>query len=185
MHVKFITLILASAFLAACNVAERVENSLPANAIVGPDLIQVTLEAASARYPDNQTLFDASVAQVVFPKIVKGGLLFGGTYGEGYLVRDGIILSQVRLAGGNAGLNAGAQSYSQIVYILDNATLATFRQGGKFSLHGTLNYARRGESVTNTFGKLSPTQPIYSTIFNQSGYIAGVSLDGIFMQLMN
>jgi len=185
MHMRFITLILASAFLAACNVAERVENSLPTKAIVGPDLIQVTLEAASARYPDNQTLFDASVAQVVFPKIVKAGLLFGGTYGEGYLVRDGIILSQVRLAGGNAGLNAGVQSYSQIVYILDNATLATFRQGGKFSLHGTLNYARYGESVTNTFGKLSPTQPLYTTIFNQSGYIAGVSLDGTFMQLMN
>ena len=185
MYMKFTTLILASAFLAACNVAERAENSLPSNVIVRPDLIQVTLEAASARYPDNQTLFDASIAQVVFPKIVKAGLLFGGTYGEGYLVRDGIILSQVRLAGGNAGLNAGAQSYSQIVYILDDATLATFRQGGKFSLHGTLNYARRGESVTNTFGKLTPIQPIYTTIFNQSGYIAGVSLDGTFMQLMN
>ena len=91
----------------------------------------------------------------------------------------------MRLAGGNTGLNAGVQSYSQIVYILDNATLATFRQGGKFSLHGTLNYACYGASVTNTFGKLSPTQTLYTTIFNQSGYIAGVSLDGTFMQLMN
>jgi hypothetical protein len=116
--------------------------------------------------------YDASVAQVVFPKIIKAGLLFGGTYGEGYLVRDGIILSQVRLAGGNAGLNAGAQSYSQVVYILDDDTLAAFRRGGKLSLHGTLNYARRGESVTNTFGKLSPTQPLYTTIFNQSGLMA-------------
>ena len=182
---KFLKLILASALLAACNVSERVENNLPSSVVVGPDLIQGTLEAASARYPENKTLYDASVAQVVFPKILKAGLLFGGTYGEGYLVRDGIILSQGRLAGGNAGFNVGAQSYSQIVYILDDATLAAFRQGGKFSLQGTLNYASRGESVTNTFGKLSPTQPMYTTIFNQSGYIAGVSLDGIFMQLMN
>jgi lipid-binding SYLF domain-containing protein len=81
-------------------------------------------------------------------------------------------------------LNAGAQSYSQVVYILDDDTLAAFRRGGKLSLHSTLNYARRGESVTNTFGKLSPTQPLYTTIFNQSGYLAGVSLDGTFMQLM-
>ena len=184
LHVKFLKLILASALLAACNVSERVENNLPSSIVVGPDLIQGTLEAASARYPENKTLFDASVAQVVFPKILKAGLLFGGTYGEGYLVRDGIVLSQVRLAGGNAGLNAGAQSYSQVVYILDDDTLAAFRRGGKLSLHGTLNYARRGESVTNTFGKLSPTQPLYTTIFNQSGYLAGVSLDGTFMQLM-
>ena len=184
MYVKFITFILASSFLAACNVAERVENTISANAIVEPNLIQVTLEAANMRYPENQTFLDASVAQVVFPKIVKAGLLFGGTYGEGYLVRDGIILSQVRLAGGNAGLNAGAQSFAQVVYILDDKTLAAFRRGGKLSLHGTLNYARRGQSVTNTFGKLSPTQPLYTTIFNQSGYLAGISVDGTFMQLM-
>ena len=184
MYVKFITFILASSFVAACNVAERVENTISANAIVEPNLIQVTLDSANMRYPENQTFLDASVAQVVFPKIVKAGLLFGGTYGEGYLVRDGIILSQVRLAGGNAGLNAGAQSFAQVVYILDDKTLAAFRRGGKLSWHGTLNYARRGQSVTNTFGKLSPTQPLYTTIFNQSGYLAGISVDGTFMQLM-
>jgi lipid-binding SYLF domain-containing protein len=89
LHVKFLQLILASALLAACNVTERVENNLPSSVVVGPDLIQGTLEAASARYPENRTLFDASVAQVVFPKILKAGLLFGGTYGEGYLVGMG------------------------------------------------------------------------------------------------
>ena len=170
--------------LANCERTNSFENQLADQFILGPDLIQSTLEAASDRYSENKTLYEASVAQVVFPKIVKAGMLFGGTYGEGYLVRDSIILSRVRLAGGNAGLNAGAQSYSQVVYILDDDTLAAFRRGGKLSLHGTLNYARRGESVTNTFGKLSPTQPLYTTIFNQSGYLAGVSLDGTFMQLM-
>ena len=181
---NFLKIVLFTTLLSACKFTDSVENNLPSSVVVGPERIQGTLEAASARYPENKTLYEASVAQVVFPKIIKAGLLFGGTYGEGYLVRDGIILSQVRLAGGNAGLNAGAQSYSQVVYILDDDTLAAFRRGGKLSLHGTLNYARRGESVTNTFGKLSPTQPLYTTIFNQSGYLAGVSLDGTFMQLM-
>ena len=181
---KIFKFLMVCALLASCNVSERVERSLPNDLVAGPDLIQSTLRAASARHPENKTLFDASVAQVVFPKIVKAGLLFGGTYGEGYLVRDGIILAQVRRAGGNAGLNAGAQSYSQVVYILDEDALKAFRRAGKISLHGTLNYSNRGESVTNTFGKLSPTQPLYTTIFNQSGYLAGVSLDGTFMQLM-
>jgi len=181
---KIVKYLLLCTLFAACNVSERVENNLPSSVVVSPDLIQGTLRAASTRYPENKTLYDASVAQVVFPKIIKAGMLFGGNYGEGYLVRDGIVLSQVRLAGGNAGLNAGAQSYSQVVYLLDDDTLAAFRRSGKLSLNGTLNYARRGESVTNTFGKLSPTQPLYTTIFNQSGYLAGVSLDGTFMQLM-
>ena len=180
---KIVKYLLVCALMAACNVSERVENNLPSSVVVGPDRIEGTLEAASARYPENKILFAASVAQVVFPKILKAGLLFGGTYGEGYLVRDGIVLSQVRLAGGNAGLNAGAQSYSQVVYILDDDTLAAFRRGGKISLHGSLNFARRGEIVTSTFGKLSPTQPFYTTIFNQSGYLAGISLDGTVIQI--
>lgn len=184
-HVKFFKFVLLTALLSACNVTDSFENKLPSSVVSGPELINSTLDDASSRYPENKTLFDASVAQVVFPKIFKAGMLLGGTYGEGYLVRDGIILSQVRLAGGNAGLNAGAQSYSQVVYILDDETLTNFRRGGKLSLHGTLNYARRGESVTNTFGKISPTQNLYTTIFNQSGYLAGVSLDGTFMQLMS
>ena len=183
-HLRLLKLILLTALLSSCNVADRFENKLPSSIVAGPELIKTTLDHASVRYPENKTLFDASVAQVVFPKVFKGGMLLGGTYGEGYLVRDGIVLSQVRLAGGNAGLNAGAQSYSQVVYILDEETLAAFRHGGKISLHGTLNYARRGESVTNTFGKISPTQNLYTTIFNQSGYLAGFSLDGTFMQLM-
>jgi lipid-binding SYLF domain-containing protein len=182
--VKFLKLILASALLAACNVTGKVENNLPDSVAVGPELTQTTLDHANSRYPENKTLFDASVAQVVFPKIFKAGMLLGGTYGEGYLVRDGIILSQVRLAGGNAGLNAGAQSYSQVVYILDEETLAAFRRGGKISLHGTLNYARKGKSVTNTFGKISPTQTLYTTIFNQSGYLAGLSMDGTFIHFI-
>ena len=180
---KFFQLILASALLVACNLTERVENNLPSSVVVGPDLIQSTLAAANTRYPENKTLYDASVAQVVFPKIVKAGLLFGGTYGEGYLVRDGIILAQVRLAGGNAGLNAGAQSYSQVVYILDEDALKAFRRAGKISLHGTLNYSNRGESVTSTIGKLTPKQPIYTTIFNQAGYIGGITIDGIIIRI--
>ena len=182
--IRFSIMFVLGLTLANCERTNSFENQLADQFILGPDLIQSTLAAASVRYSENKTLYEASIAQVVFPKILKAGLLVGGTYGEGYLVRDGIILSQVRLAGGNAGLNAGAQSYSQVVYILDDDTLAAFRRGGKLSLHGTLNYARRGESVTNTFGKLSPTQPLYTTIFNQSGYLAGVSLDGTFMQLM-
>ena len=181
---NFLKIVLFSVLLSACKFTDSVENKIPSNFVSGPELIRTTLDDANSRYTENKTLFDASVAQVVFPKIFKAGMLLGGTYGEGYLVRDGIILSQVRLAGGNAGLNAGAQSYSQVVYILDEETLAAFRHGGKISLHGTLNYARRGESVTNTFGKISPTQNLYTTIFNQSGYLAGFSLDGTFMQLM-
>jgi len=57
LHVKILKLILASALLAACNVTERVENNLPSSVIVGPDLIQGTLEAASVRYPENKTLY--------------------------------------------------------------------------------------------------------------------------------
>ena len=63
---KIFKFFMVCSLVASCNVAERVERSLPDKIVISPDLIQGTLGAASARHPENKTLFDASVAQVGF-----------------------------------------------------------------------------------------------------------------------
>ena len=70
-YVNFLKVILSSALLAACNVTESFENNLPSSVVVGPELIQRTLDAASDRYTENKTLYEASVAQVVMNRCPK------------------------------------------------------------------------------------------------------------------
>ena len=60
--------------------------------------------------------------------MVKGGLIIGGNYAEGYLIENGETVSQIRLIGGNIGPTIGGQSYSQVTYIMDRETLFQIKE---------------------------------------------------------
>jgi len=129
----------------------------------------------------NKDVHNRSLAQVVFPKAIKGSFVLGGNYGEGYLVENEQILDEIRMVGGNIGPNIGGQSYSQITYIMDMETLFEIKNGQKFSLQGTASYAKSGQSITDIFGQLSDGQSLITIIFNQSGYLAGISFEGTYI----
>ena len=129
----------------------------------------------------NKDVDDRSVAQIVFPKAVKGSIIFGGNYAEGYLIENGQVIAQIRMLGGNIGPNIGGQSYSQITYVMDRETLFEIKNGQKFSLQGTASYAKSGQSVTEIFGQISDGQNLITVIFNQSGYLAGISFEGTYI----
>ena len=131
----------------------------------------------------NKDIHNRSKAQIVFPKAVKGSFIFGGNYAEGYLIEKGKILNEIRMAGGNIGPNIGGQSYSQITYVMDTRTLSEIKTGQKFALQGTASYAKSGQSVTDIYGQLSDGQSLVTIIFNQSGYLAGISFEGTYITL--
>ena len=118
---------------------------------------------------------------IVFPKAIKGGLIIGGSYAEGYLIQDGKVLKEIRMVGGNIGPNIGGQSYSQITYVLEEETLSVISEGQKFSLQGTASYAKSGKSITDIVGQISDGQSLVTIIFNESGYLAGISFEGTYI----
>ena len=167
--------------LTSCSELTRTRDELTQNAQVYAEDAFKTIEYAKSFNQKNSEIHERSVAQVVFPKAVKGSFIFGGNYAEGYLVKDGQIIDQIRMIGGNIGPNIGGQSYSQITYIMDPGTLFEIQNGQKFSLQGTASYAKSGQSVTDIFGQISDGQSLITVIFNQSGYLAGISFEGTYI----
>ena len=167
----------------SCSELNRTKDELTQNAQVYADDAFKTIEYAKSFNQKNSEVHDRSVAQVVFPKAIKGSFIFGGNYAEGYLVENGQIIDQIRMIGGNIGPNIGGQSYSQITYIMDPETLFEIKTGQKFSLQGTASYAKSGQSVTDIFGQISDGQSLITVIFNQSGYLAGISFEGTYISL--
>ena len=51
----------------------------------------------------------------------------------------------------------------------------------KLSLQGTASYAKSRQSVTDIFGQISDGQSLITVIFNQSGYLAGISFEGTYI----
>ena len=167
--------------ITSCSELNRTRDELTQNAQVYAEDAFKTLEIARSFNIQNDDIHQRSIAQIIFPKAVKGSFIFGGNYAEGYLVENGQIINQIRLIGGNIGPNIGGQSYSQITYIMDPATLFEIKSGQKFSLQGTASYAKAGQSVTDIFGQISDGQSLITIIFNQSGYLAGISFEGTYI----
>ena len=167
--------------LASCSDIERTRDDLKERAqVYSEDALEILVTAKDLD-KKNFVIHERSLAQIVFPKAVKGSFIFGGNYAEGYLVENGQIFDQIRMIGGNIGPNIGGQSYSQITYIMDRETLFQIKNGQKFSLQGTASYAKSGQSVTDIFGQISDGQSLITIIFNQSGYLAGISFEGTYI----
>jgi len=178
---KFFLIFLNIFVLASCSELTRTKDELTQNAQVYAEDALETLELARNFNTQNSDVNQRSVAQIVFPKAVKGSFIFGGNYAEGYLLENERIIDQIRMIGGNIGPNIGGQSYSQITYIMDRETLFQIKNGQKFSLQGTASYAKSGQSVTDIFGQISDGQNLVTIIFNQSGYLAGISFEGTYI----
>ena len=180
---KFFLIFLNIFILASCSELTRTKDELTQNAQVYAEDALETLEIARNFNTQNNAVNQHSVAQIVFPKAVKGSFIFGGNYAEGYLIENEQIIDQIRMIGGNIGPNIGGQSYSQITYVMDAETLFEIKTGQKFSLQGTASYAKSGRSVTDIFGQISDGQNLVTIIFNQSGYLAGISFEGTYISL--
>jgi len=169
--------------LTSCSELNRTKDELTQNAQVYEEDAFNTLETARSFNAQNRDVHQRSVAQISFPKAVKGSFIFGGNYAEGYLIENEQIVDQIRIIGGNIGPNIGGQSYSQVTYVMDPETLFEIKNGQKFSLQGTASYAKAGQSMTDIFGQISDGQSLITVIFNQSGYLAGISFEGTYISL--
>ena len=169
--------------LTGCSELSHTRDELTQSAQVYTEDAFSSLELAKNFNRTSSDIHRRSVAQIVFPKAVKGSFIFGGNYAEGYLFENEQIVEEIRMIGGNIGPNVGGQSYSQITYIMDPETLFEIKNGQKFSLQGTASYAKAGQSVTDIFGQISDGQSLITVIFNQSGYLAGISFEGTYISL--
>ena len=169
--------------LSGCSELTRTRDELTQSAQVYTEDALNSLELAKNFNRTSNDVHRRSVAQIVFPKAIKGSFLFGGNYAEGYLIENEQILDQIRMIGGNIGPNIGGQSYSQITYIMNPKTLFEIKTGQKFSLQGTASYAKSGKSMTDIFGQISDGQSLITVIFNQSGYLAGISFEGTYISV--
>ena len=86
---KRILLFLNLLILVGCSELTRTKDELTQNAQVYEEDAFNTLETAKSFNAQNSDVHQRSVAQIVFPKAVKGSFLFGGNYAEGYLIENG------------------------------------------------------------------------------------------------
>lgn len=172
-------LILAVAFAAATSVSLGAFQG--AHAATAEDLNKEAAHALDKLYASNAVAKDISgqaKAVLVFPNVVKAGLIFGGAYGEGVLMESGKVNHYYNSVTGSWGLQAGAQSYGYAVFLMNDKAVNYLKEthGWEVGVGPTVVVVDEGAAKNLSTSTLK--DDAYAFIFDQSGLMAGVSIEG-------
>lgn len=124
-------------------------------------------------------------AVLVFPSIIKAGLVFGGSFGEGVLFRKGQPNQYYNSASGSWGLQAGAQSYGYAVFLMNDKALKYLDRsdGWEIGIGPTVVIVDKG--VAKNLSTTTLKDDAYAFIFDQQGLMAGIALEGSKISRIN
>ena len=123
-------------------------------------------------------LAEEAAGIMVFPRILKAGLTFGGQFGEGVLLEKDQVAGYFNSVSASFGLQAGVQSFGYALIITNDEALEKVKhaRGWELGIGPSLVIADRGigKSLTTT----TVRSDIYAFVFDQKGLMAGSGLQG-------
>jgi lipid-binding SYLF domain-containing protein len=86
-----------------------------------------SLSSFTSSDPSLDNLLNKSVGYAVFPSVGKAGFIVGGAYGRGEVYERGAMIGYADITQGSIGLQAGAQTYDELVIFLTDEQLNKFK----------------------------------------------------------
>ena len=159
-----------------------------ANAATAEDLNQDSLQALKKLTSENaaaRALSTKARATLVFPNIVKAGLVFGGAYGEGTMLKNGRVVDYYNSVTGSWGLQAGAQTFGYVVFLMNDKAVEYVKktQGFEIGVGPTVVIVDQGAAKNLSTSTLK--DDAYAFIFDQQGLMAGVTIEGTKISRIN
>ena len=152
-----------------------------ASAATAEDLNKDSRQALQTLYdtqPVAKTLSHTAKAVLVFPNIVKAGLVFGGSYGEGVLLEGSKVVDYYNSVTGSWGLQIGAQSYGYAVFLMTDSAVKYIKDSKGWEIGVGPTVVVVDEGVAKNLSTSSLKDDAYAFIFSQQGLMAGVSIEG-------
>ncbi len=117
-------------------------------------------------------------AILVFPNIVKAGFVFGGAYGEGVLFDHGHAADYYNSFTGSWGLQAGAQSYGYVVFLMTSKAVDYLHKSDGWEIGVGPTVVIVDEGAAKNLSTSTLKDDAYAFIFDQKGLMAGIALEG-------
>lgn len=136
------------------------------------------LDRLTSTNPAAKQLAAKAKATLIFPNIVKAGLVFGGSYGEGLLKIGSRVEGYYNSVSGSWGLQAGAQSYGYVVFLMTDAALRQLRETKGWELGVGPTVVLVDEGVAKNLSTSTLKDDAYAFIFSQQGLMAGLTIEG-------
>lgn len=152
-----------------------------ANAATAQDLHRDADQALKTLYRTSPVAEDISKtarAVLVFPNVIKAGLVFGGSYGEGVLMEGSKVIDYYNSVTGSFGFQAGAQSYSYAVFLMNDEAVEYLKSSDGWEIGVGPTVVVVNEGIAKNLSTSTLKDDAYAFIFSQQGLMAGVSIEG-------
>jgi lipid-binding SYLF domain-containing protein len=126
----------------------------------------------------SQELVSRSAGVLVFPSVLSGGFVVGGSHGQGALRKGGKTVGYYSLTAASVGLLAGAQSKSLFILFVTQDALNRFEasSGWTAGVDGSVALLSVGANARVTTQEVQ--QPIVGFVLTNAGLMADLSLNG-------
>ena len=150
-------------------------------AATAEDLDKNSLQALQALYkinPAAEVISKKAKAILVFPNVVRAGLVFGGSYGEGVLLQGTKVTEYFNLVSASWGWQAGAESYAYVVFLMSNKAVKYLEKskGWEFGVGPTVVAVNEG--IAKNLSTSTLKDDAYAFITDQQGLMASLSIEG-------
>ena len=155
--------------------------SMNADAASEEDLRKDADQALHTLYKSNpvaEAISKKARAVLVFPNVVKAGLVFGGSYGEGVLTEGSHVLGYYNSVSASWGWQAGAQSYSYVVFLMNDKAVKYLRQSKGWEIGVGPSVVVVDEGAAKNLSTSTLQKDAYAFIFDQQGLMASLSIEG-------
>ncbi len=150
-------------------------------AATAEDLDRDSAQALQALYKTSPIAAEVSKrakAVLVFPNIVKAGLVFGGSYGEGVLMKGSKVTDYYNSVSGSWGLQAGAQSFGYAVFLMTDKAVEYLRKSHGWEIGVGPTVVVVNEGVAKNLSSSTLKESAYAFIFDQQGLMVSLSIEG-------
>lgn len=117
-------------------------------------------------------------AILVFPRIVKAGLIVGGQSGEGVLFVDGESRGYFRISAASVGLQAGGQTFGYALFLMNDGAVRHLRENDGWAIGTGPNVVVYDAGAATNANSATLREDIVAFPFDQRGLMAGVDLEG-------
>ncbi len=147
--------------------------------------VAAALESLYAGSPVARDLAKTAKGILVFPDVIKAGLVVGGQYGEGALLVNGKTAGYYNTVAASYGLQAGAQGFGYAMFLMNDAAMQYLDKSEGWEVGVGPTVVVMDEGMAKTMTTTTAKDDIYAFIFDQKGLMAGLGIQGSKISKIN
>ena len=129
--------------------------------------------------PDAKDLRGRAKGILVFPDILKAGLLVGGSGGNGVLFSpDGRVMGYYNLASVSYGLQAGAETFSEAMFMMTPDALRYLDNSDGWSIGAGPSVVVVDSGMAKDFSSTTLRSDVFAFVYGQEGLMGGIGVQG-------